>query len=77
MSKAITWPDAVERRCFAGAGLPPIGPGDVLPLDELGLTEDEARKKIRDLNLPLRIVSIKDAKAETPAPAEKNKESEE
>ena len=55
MAKGITWPDAVERRHFAG--FPgEYGPGDVVPLAQLGLTEKEAHDRIKQMNLPLKVV---------------------
>jgi len=61
MGKGIMQPDAIERRHFAG--FPgEYGPGVVVPLETTGLTEDEARARIKAENLPLRIVPLKEEK---------------
>lgn len=62
MSKAITWPNAVEMRHFAN--FPGVyGPGVLVPLKSTGLTEKEARERIAAANLPLEIVDLPTAKA--------------
>jgi hypothetical protein len=58
MAKGITQPDAIEERHFSN--FPGVyGPGVVVPLDPTGLTEKEAAAKIKDMNLPLKIVEMK------------------
>jgi len=55
MAKGITWPAAVETRHFAN--FPGVyGPGVVVPLASTGMTEKEARERIRAANLPLVII---------------------
>lgn len=57
MTKGITWPGAVEMRDITGfPGR--YGPGVVLRLDELGLTEKQASERIAAGNLPLEIIEL-------------------
>jgi hypothetical protein len=57
MAKGITQPQAVEMRHFTG--FPGVyGPGVVLRLDALGLTEKQASERIAAGNLPLEIVEL-------------------
>jgi hypothetical protein len=65
MPKAITWPDAYERRQFIG--FPgEHGPGTVTPLSELGLTEEQAQSLIDELPLPFVIVDVDEADVDEP-----------
>jgi len=66
MSKGITQPDAIETRHFPG--FPGVyGPGTVVPLKETGLTESEATQRIKEMNLPLKIVDLDPPKSKATA----------
>lgn len=57
MTKGLTWPDAIETRHFAG--FPgEYGPGVVVPLETTGMSEDEAKARIKAGNLPIKIVPL-------------------